>query len=59
MQTLNLNENTLAWDCEALQVTYNGKTRYFETIWELEEYLDHKYGVILVDEASLVDEQIH
>ncbi len=59
MQTLTLNENVLGWDCETLKVTYNGVTRDFDTLWEMEEYLDHTYGVILVDEESLVDEQIH
>lgn len=59
MQTLNLNQNVLGWDCETLEVSYNGKIKTFETVWELEEYLDHRYGVLIVSEESLTDETIH
>ena len=59
MQTLHLNENVLGWDCDALKVIYNGESKDFETLWELQAYLDHTYGVMLMSEESLVDDQIH
>lgn len=59
MQTLTLNENILGWDCEILQVTFNGETKEFETLWDMQVYLDHTYGVSLVDEESLIDEVTH
>ncbi|OMH25727.1 hypothetical protein [Motiliproteus sp. MSK22-1] len=59
MQTLNLNENVLGWDCDTLKVIYNGESKDFETLWELQMYLDHTYGVMLMNEESLIDDQLH
>ena len=59
MQTLNLNENVLGWDCDTLEVSFNGQVKSFDSLWELEEYLGHTYGVLLVNEESLIDETIH
>ena len=59
MQLLRLNENLLGWDCDTLIVMYNDESKTFETIWELEEYLDHRFGVLIVNEESLTDDNIH
>ncbi|GGK70453.1 hypothetical protein [Amphritea balenae] len=59
MQLLRLNENLLGWDCDTLIVMYNDESKTFKTIWELEEYLDHRFGVLIVNEESLTDDNIH
>ena len=59
MQTINLNDNVLGWDCEKLEVVYNGESKGFSTLWELLEYLERTYGVLLTNEEALLDEQLH
>lgn len=59
MITLTLNDDVLRWDCDTLQVSFNDEVKEFDSLWEMEEYLDHTYGVLLVDEESLVDETLH